>query len=285
MTSTTTARALRAAGYAVRPFNRVLARRVPDPRLVEVEWPLPPGRRGPVGLRAALLADLHLGPTTTVATIASAIGRVRAARPDVILLGGDYLFRDPEGAEPLGRLLAELSAPQGVYAVMGNHDHWLDAPRIGRALARAGVELLHNRGRRIATAAGSAWLGGVDDLWSGRPDLARALEGRAPGEATILLSHNPDFALQLEPGLVDLVLSGHTHGGQIRLGPLGFGNSRRGRRACAGWLTDAAADVYVSRGVGTVEVALRVGAPAEVTLVTVAPARLPARTPAPPAPR
>lgn len=264
MPNKVTTTALRALGYAARPLNPLLRLFMPPPEVVQLRWPA--DEVGP--LTIGFVTDLHLGPTTPPGYIHAALRLLASQKPDVVLYGGDFLFRDPKGAEALSRTLAALRPPQGCHAVLGNHDHWLGTTGIKQALAQAGVELLLNNGRRIATPGGSLWIGGVDDVWTGRPDISAALAGRSPNEPTVLLSHNPDIAPAAADHGVDLVLSGHTHGGQVRiLGRMPFPNSRYGATHAAGWSHVENTAVYTSRGLGTVEIALRVGARPEVTVI------------------
>jgi predicted MPP superfamily phosphohydrolase len=184
---------------------------------------------------------------------AEALERIIACRPDVIAITGDLVRagRDPAALE---RFLAGLPAPGRKFAVWGNHDHASGlAGAAGRALlARAGVTLLENAHRRIDTPGGPLVVAGLDDPSSGLDNLARALAGVAREDATLLLSHSPEIAGALGNRDVDLVLSGHTHGGQVRLPFLGAILLPAGTRHFEdGWFdVDGGARLHVSRGLG-----------------------------------
>ncbi|CAM3233755.1 metallophosphoesterase [Deinococcus deserti] len=233
-------------------------------------------------LRAAFLTDLHYGPLIGVRSVRAWVRAANALRPDVVLLGGDYLDIEPGGeATPLLRELAGLQAPLGVYGVWGNHDYrsfgrsgagpgWVSRRNELHGLfAQAGVTMLRNEGRVVRD---DLYLGGVDDLTTGDPDLPAALYGGG-SRATLLLSHNPDLLPDL-PGPVGLVLCGHTHGGQIRLPWVGAPvvPSRYGQRYVMGWVQGAfGTPAYVSRGLGVTGVPMRMLCEPELTLLTLTP--------------
>jgi predicted MPP superfamily phosphohydrolase len=182
-----------------------------------------------------------------------AIEQIAACRPDVIAITGD-LVRGARDPESLARFLAALTARRGTFAVWGSHDHrsGLASPR-GEALLRsAGVVLLDNAHRRIATPSGPLVIAGVDDPSSGADNLGRALKGVAREDLTILLSHSPEIAGALGNHDVDLMLSGPTHGGQVRLPFLGAILTPPGTRGFEdGWFdADGGARLHVSRGLG-----------------------------------
>ncbi|KEF33947.1 metallophosphoesterase [Deinococcus sp. RL] len=246
-----------------------------------------PGLRSP--LRVAFLTDLHYGLYIFGRQVRGWVDTANAARPDLVLLGGDFLdVRPSADPAPLLTELARLRAPLGVYAVWGNHDYgsfgaydrgvlgqgvpgWAARrEKVAAAFARAGITVLRNEGRAVRD---DLWVGGVDDLWRGEPDVAAALAGAGEGQATLLLSHNPDVLPDL-PRRVGLVLSGHTHGGQIRLPLLGAPvvPSKYGQRYAMGWVPGAhGTPGYVSRGLGVSGLPLRNLCPPEVTLLTLRP--------------
>ncbi|HEU4534653.1 MAG TPA: metallophosphoesterase, partial [Polyangiaceae bacterium] len=185
-------------------------------RLVEHRLPLLPrgagGARRP--LRVAFLSDLHLGPTTPSATLDRAFAIVAGLEPDVVLLGGDYVFLEatPALADELEARVGALRAPVKL-AVLGNHDLWTDHARLERALARAGARVLVNDAARLPPPFDDVAVIGLDDPWTGQPDAAPALAAAAGARLTIALCHSPDgLAFARGPG-VDLLVAGHTHGG------------------------------------------------------------------------
>lgn len=237
--------------------------------LTELELPLRPGVAGLDGLRLAFVSDVHAGSFCTADDLCGLFDRVMAARPDVVLLGGDLINTREREVLLFEPALRTLRPRLGVYAVPGNHDHFF-GPDIGlwRAfLERHGVQVLENRGVRLEHGGGSLWLCGVDDLTEGTPDLAAALAGRRPGETAVLLSHHPDFFFEAAAVDVDLQLSGHTHGGQIRIGGWApIHHSRFGYER--GWFVENDCRLYVSRGTGVTVLPLRIDAPPEVPIVT-----------------
>ncbi|MCC6785144.1 MAG: metallophosphoesterase [Planctomycetes bacterium] len=244
-------------------------------RLEYTEVPLAVGARADLdGLRIAFLTDLHVGSFLDEATLLGICEDVVRQKPDLICLGGDLVNSRPEEIELLDGPLRALRAPLGVYAVPGNHDHrWIaDMGAWQDYLESRGVEVLANRGRRIARGSGSFWLCGVDDLTDGRPDMRRALVGRLPGEPTVMLAHQPDHFPEAAGFGVDLVLSGHTHGGQVKLmGWAPISHTRHG--FVDGGFEDNGSRLYVSRGVGTTVLPLRVGTRPEIPFIRLVAAR------------
>jgi predicted MPP superfamily phosphohydrolase len=235
-------------------------------------WPLTAS-----GLRVALLPDLHVGsPYVGLAKLREIVGLVNGARPDLVLVLGDLVIQGVRGGRfvPPERTAGELGriqAPLGVYAVLGNHDAWLDASRVRRALEGAGIPVLEDSAVRIAPGPSlTFWLAGVSDFWTGTHDVRAALRGVPEWGSVLAFTHNPDIFPQV-PARVSLTLAGHTHGGQVRL-PL-FGPpivpSRFGQRYAAGHVVEGGRHLFVATGVGTSIIPVRFGVPPEVVVVTV----------------
>jgi hypothetical protein len=167
-------------------------------------------------LRIAFASDFHAGATTHPALLAEACARLAEARADVVLLGGDFVAHEACEVEALVPHLAELTAPLGKFAVLGNHDLVDDEAHVARRLESAGVRVLTNRAVRLGAPHDDVWVCGLDDPIFGDPDAARALDG-ADGGARVVLMHAPDGLLALGDRAFDLALCGHTHGGQIVL--------------------------------------------------------------------
>lgn len=240
---------------------------------VEVTRPTLPLPRLPKafdGLTVALLTDIHHGPFTSLDYVASVVRTTLALHPDLIVLGGDYSLKESKYIRPCFELLAGLKAPLGVYGVLGNHDYWHGLGETRDGFKLAGIEELTNRGVWVERGGSRFRLGGVDDLWMGRIDVTAAVGEATSSDACLLVSHNPDVAEKLRDPRVGLMLSGHTHGGQVVFptGGAPFVPSRYGQKYLHGTVQAPATTVYVSRGLGTTSVPVRFCSRPELTLVT-----------------
>ncbi|HWG42288.1 MAG TPA: metallophosphoesterase [Gemmataceae bacterium] len=226
------------------------------------------------GKTIALLTDPHHGPFNSLSFIQSIVEETNALKPDLIALSGDFI-QGPRreyvapGLQALGKLRASL----GVYAVPGNHDHLrgnIDA--VHRAINESGITNVTNAGRWIELDDHRLRIGGVDDLWHGEQDLDAALDDATDKDACLLLSHNPDYAETLRDPRVGLMLSGHMHGGQIVVPGLGYHclPSRYGLKYLQGLIRAPRTQVFVSRGLGTVGLPLRIHCRPEINLLTLA---------------
>ena len=253
------------AGYArwVEPYRLVVEQQ-------EVTAPgLPAGWDG---LRIVQLSDLHLGPWISLDYLNRALALANAQSPDLIVLTGDYVRKSPRYISPIYAAMAQLRAPLGVYGVLGNHDQWEDNDlrHTREAMRRAGIGELTNRGVALERGGDKLWLGGVADVLTGHPDLGEAMVGAPEGATAILLSHNPDFIDKVHDPRVKLMLSGHTHGGQVNLpwaGPLVV-PSIHGKKYAGGLVQAGATQVYVTRGVGMAVLPVRLRCRPEVTVLT-----------------
>jgi len=237
-----------------------------DPEVTETDIWLRRLPRAFDGLRIVQLTDLHHSLFTPLEDIQRAVYLVNLLRPDLIAVTGDYVTLSPTYIWPMARALGKLRARLGMFAVLGNHDFQVDAGEITRALRAQRFRVLRNS--HFALRAGSArlWLVGVDDLWWGADDLAAALRSVPAREPKILLCHNPMGVRQAAAHGVDFVLSGHTHGGQIRLPVVGsvYGRAKLGERFVEGWNRLDGTQIYVSRGIGKVLLPVRLGCPPEI---------------------
>jgi uncharacterized protein len=220
-------------------------------------------------LRIAFASDFHAGPLTHPEHLKAACAALAAARPDVVLYGGDFVNFEAAYAPALAALLGAVPAPLGRYAVLGNHDYWAE-PAVSRALWDAGIVLLTNTSVRLAEPHDDVWVCGLDDHLLGAPDAARALS-EANGVRVVLM-HAPSSLLDLAGARFDLALCGHTHGGQITL-PSGWAPmlpaGRLSRLYPHGRFdVGEGRTLVVSRGVGYTLLPLRLFAWPEVHLVT-----------------
>src|SRR5258708_541592 len=219
------------------------------------------------GLRIVHLSDLHFGPIVNPRHLERAIKAANELRPDLIALTGDYISQDRVYAAPCAELVGRLRARFGVYAVLGNHDHWTDAALITDLFRAEGVTMLVNEGMRLDLGGESFWLAGVNDTMVGLEDLSLALAGSSDNEMRLLLAHNPIILRRAARAGVDLVLSGHTHGGQVTLRPEKNRSGRPRRRLLRGLGRRGNTQIYVTRGLGTVVLPIRYGCPPEVSLL------------------
>lgn len=251
------------------------------PQLVSLEVTLPRLAESWDGFRIAQLSDLHYDDYFSVVPLRKAIDIVNRLKPDLIVLTGDFVTSplQPSGhsraraaaapIEPCAQCLSQLRAPSGVLAVLGNHDVDTDAARIIEVLQSHSTQVLRNRSLPIEREGKRVWFAGVDDVLAGKPDLKLALGGIPPSEPVVLLAHEPDFADFAAHYPVDLQLSGHSHGGQIRLPLLGAPYlPKLGRRYPWGLRRIDSLVLYTNVGVGTIRIPMRLNCPPEVTLIT-----------------
>lgn len=219
------------------------------------------------GFRIVQLSDIHHSPFTSRQQIERAVQTASSLQPDIIALTGDYISKEREYAAPCAELLGKLRARHGVYAVLGNHDHWTDAALITDLFRAEGITMLVNQGMRFEKNGAAFWLAGVDDTMVGLEDLPLALAGSSEDEMKLLLAHNPIILRRAAREGVDLVLSGHTHGGQVKLMSDRNAAGRPRRRVMKGLASEGETQIYVTRGLGTVVLPVRFGCPPEVSLL------------------
>jgi len=219
------------------------------------------------GFRIVQLSDLHYGPFVDARHLERAVEAANRLNPDLIALTGDYISQERGYAAPCAEVVGRLRARHGVFAVLGNHDHWTDAKLITDLFRAEGIRMLINEGLRIDVGDEAFWLAGVDDTMVGLEDLPLALAGSRDGEMKLLLAHNPVILRRAARADVDLVLSGHTHGGQVTIRPEKNRSGRPRRRILRGLGRRANTQIYVTRGLGTVVLPIRYGCPPEVSLL------------------
>lgn len=252
--------ALGGAGYAtlIEPYWLALE---------QVNVPLSGLPAGLDGFTITQLSDLHRGPETTQEDIAQAVKLTLRQEADLIVLTGDYVSGSAEYARSCAEALSPLTASGDVLACLGNHDHWTDASDVAGALADVGLTVLRNAAREVADGL---WVAAVDDVWERYADLDKALEGIPAGATVVLLAHEPDYADAVAAdGRVSLQLSGHSHGGQVRLPFIGSPIlPYLAHKYPAGQYRVGGMWLYVNRGVGMLSPAVRFNCRPEVTLLT-----------------
>ena len=228
------------------------------------------------GVRVAFVSDIHRGPTYSEARVGRVVDRVNGLRADIVVLGGDYVYRGTKYEASCFSQLSRLQAPLGCFAVLGNHDYAKpESEQYGptdalRAAADAGIPLLRNEGVWLERDGQRIRLGGVVDYKMSTPRLGPIVKGTKKSDFVLLVSHNPDFSEDLPKDTVDLVLSGHTHGGQVTF----FGSwapltsSRYGQKYRTGVVRNDVTTVIVSNGLGGIPVPVRIYAPPQIVVVT-----------------
>ncbi len=223
------------------------------------------------GATVVHLSDLHAGFGGTDPVYEEVICRVNALSPDVIVFTGDYIDdNSPIKNYPMPALLRRFQARLGIFGSFGNHDHRRGIIGSRRVLDEAGLHILNNESFELAEGL---WLAGVDDLHEGKPDIARAFSGVPNDRTTLVLSHNPRLIEHI-PERDALILSGHTHGGQIALPfvtPKLVCLFHLHCRQVAGWYANGKARLYVNRGVGVTGKPYRYKCPAEVAILRLVP--------------
>jgi predicted MPP superfamily phosphohydrolase len=207
------------------------------------------------GYRIALYSDIHAPRDISKENAQRAVQMAIGFRPDLIVITGDFVAQ-PKGTHWVPKLqdyFLGLEAPDGVYGVLGNHDHWTDAVEVERRILKdTSIQLLHAKHITLKRGSSKLIVGGVNDLWCGNTDVDQALEGADRAIPRILLSHNPDLAeVSTAKARVDLMLSGHTHGGQIRVpfGPAIHTPSNFGDKFAQGLVQGKRYRVFVTRGI------------------------------------
>ena len=245
--------------------------RLNEERIAVTKWP-----KQCNGKRIAVLADLHVGsPHKGLDSLRDLVKKVNAAKPDLVLLPGDFVIQGVVGGsfvspEDAGEVLGQLTAPMGVFAVLGNHDWWLDAQRVGRALSQNNITMLEDASQKVVAKDCHLRLVGITDFWEGPHNVEQAMAGVEADETLLAFTHNPDIFPELPPSIA-LTVAGHTHGGQVCFPFVGCPvvPSAFGERYVRGHIVEDAKHLYVSSGVGTSILPVRFLVPPEVTILEV----------------
>jgi len=236
----------------------------------QVEIPLRKLKPALEGLKIVQLSDLHLYPYTQLDLIQQAIQTTNALNPDLVVLTGDYVLSTAEAIFDLAPVLSTLNARYGVFGILGNHDLWTDADTVRAGFAANGLPMLRNEGIELDIGGALLYLAGVDDGWSGQPDLKTALNEHRGNTPVILLAHEPDLADEFAgDGRVSLQLSGHSHGGQVRIPGLGaLVLPYLGQKYDQGLNRVNDMWVYTNRGLGVIPPPVRLNCRPEITEIT-----------------
>jgi len=256
---------------ALRPLHRMWRRTIDNVLVSEIALPVRELPEALSGVVACQISDFHLDRDEDVARLHGAVEAINQEHPDFVFLTGDYF----SGPDTMRRYLGEfrdslrhLKPRLGVFAILGNHDHWSSADQIATTLKHSNADVLINESRRLRLRGEELVIVGIDDLWSRRAEPARAFANVGADDATIVLAHNPDTALyarHLKPGVM---LSGHTHGGVVRI-PF-YGSPLKsilkiGKQFYSGLNRYEDFYIYTNRGLGTFWLRIRINCPPEVS--------------------
>ena len=206
------------------------------------------------GYKIVFVSDIHYGPFFSLDRVRSLVDRINAQNPDLVLLGGDYVHRDARYIKPCFEELARIKAMDGVFGVLGNHDHWEEAELTRSEMKRAKIVDLDNNAVWVSKNGDKIKLGGIGDFFEDKQIIEPTVKDVSENDFVLLVSHNPDPVETLPPNIIDLVLSGHTHGGQVSF----FGlwapliPSMYGQKYRTGIVKTDATTVIISNGIGTI---------------------------------
>jgi uncharacterized protein len=218
------------------------------------------------GFRIVHLSDIHHSPFTNLEHISRAVQVSNHLKPDMFVLTGDYVSHETEYIAPVAKVLGKLEAEFGTFACLGNHDHWTDADFVTESFRKVNINVLINEGFRLNIRESSFWLAGVDDYMVGKTDVPASMRGSFPDEMKILLAHNPVIIRQAAKFGVDLMFSGHTHGGQIKVRDAKKRIFPK-RKLSSGLHRRKNTQIYITRGIGTVVLPVRYQCPPEISLI------------------
>ena len=222
------------------------------------------------GFRIVLMSDFHLHPYTQIDHVANAVAEANRLKPDLVVLTGDFVLETADSIYELAPVLSRLNAKYGVFSVLGNHDLWTDATVVRSGLEEVGLPVLMNRGISLSIGQDMINLAGLDAAWGGQPDLKQALRDLPQGIPTILLMHEPDIAdIFSQDHRVSLQLSGHTHGGQVRIPIMGApALPKYGKKYDSGLYRVNEMWLYTNRGIGVIGPPVRLNCRPEITEIT-----------------
>jgi len=256
-------------GFVVEPASLVTR---------EYDLSLPRWSADLAGMRVAVLTDLHVGsPFNGIDKLEKIVALTNSLEPDLIVIPGDLVIHGVPGGtfvepEAITKVLGGLKAPLGVWACLGNHDWWLDGRRVIAALEKERIGVLEDRAVQIRRGGAHFWLVGISDFWEGRHDFRKALAQVGDEAPVLMFTHNPDVFPDI-PGRFSLLIAGHTHGGQVSIPLLGppVVPSEFGQRYARGHVVEGGRHLFVSSGIGTSILPVRLGVPPEITVLKLEP--------------
>lgn len=236
----------------------------------QVEIPIKKLKPALEGFKIVHMSDIHLHPYTQLEFVRKAVAKANTLQPDLVVLTGDYVLESAESIFELAPALASLNSKYGIFTSLGNHDLWTNAEVVLAGLRQAGLPVLVNDGVALGVGSDLLYLAGLDDGWSGQLDLSASLAKLPQDAPVILLAHEPDLADNFAlDGRISLQLSGHSHGGQVRLPGIGAPIlPHLGRKYDQGLYRVRDMWVYTTRGIGLGPVPTRFNCPPEITEIT-----------------
>ena len=221
------------------------------------------------GFRITQLTDVHHSRILGIEEVRRVVSLAQQTKPDMFVLTGDYSTSYRRYIEPCAEALSGLSAPEGVWAVLGNHDHYTDPELTTRALERKRITVLNNAHTTLRRGSESLQLSGIDDWTWNATDWSRAFSGLDAKTPTVLLSHQPSVLDFAQTSNVSLIISGHTHGGQLNFPLLGMPASRftNDLKYARGLFRRGETQLYVSSGTGVIGLPLRFGVRPEIAVL------------------
>jgi len=224
------------------------------------------------GFRIAQITDVHYRPGLDDELVVKLRDAVKAERPDLITVTGDFVINDPSSLSEFAKALKGISATHGVFASPGNHDRWhCSVSNIKKEIEGVGISYLQNTGTNINIKGEHIFINGLDSVWGGHPAPNLAWNGHRKDTPVVSLVHEPDFFDDLRSAKpLDLQLSGHTHGGQCRLPLIGYAPAkvRFGRNYIYGHFEKDHSQLFVGRGIGTVGLRVRFACRPELVILT-----------------
>lgn len=221
------------------------------------------------GKKIVFVADIHYGEFFPQERLMDLVERINALKPDIIFMAGDFIGRGRQNIEPCFNGLKNLKAPLGKYAVLGNHDYYNKGKTMKEAMKKADIKDLSNKGVWIRSGDGRIKVGGVEDLYQKVQLIEPTINDVTEDDFVILLSHNPDYAEQIQTDKVDIVLSGHTHGGQVTFFGLWAPRipSEYGQKYRRGMVEAPNTKVYVTTGIGCTGIPMRFFARPQICVI------------------
>jgi len=222
-----------------------------------------------IGKKIVFISDIHHGPYLSIKRVENIVNKINKLEPDIILLGGDYVHRDPKYIIPVFNKLKKLKAKNGIYGVLGNHDHWENEELTKKMMLENDFKDCDNRSYWVKIGNDSIKIGGVGDLWEDSQYLDNTTFDLKRSDFSILISHSPDYIEKINTELIDLVVSGHTHGGQMTF----FGlwapivPSKYGQKYRYGLIQFDKLQAYITSGLGTITPPLRFFCRPEIVLI------------------